>query len=211
MVQNIKQIVGLTFIIALLAWPSAEASSANADDTARSQLIIDDFQSGDGQAVFGTAWSGFSDRVMGGRSDINLAYQRLENDQLSLRLSGSVRLENNGGFIQARLPLERDGQRFDASEWTGIKITARAAPGAYYIHLRSRATWLPWQYYAAPIPVHESSQWQTVTLPFEAFKGESTRRALDVSSLKSIAVVAYGEAFEADIEVIELAFYRADD
>lgn len=174
----------------------------------RDTLLLDDFQSGNGESVFGTRWSGFSDRVMGGLSDLSLGYQRLPDNTLSLRLQGQVRLENNGGFIQARLPLERNGQRFDADEWLGIRITARAQPGAYYIHLRTRATWLPWQYYGARIPVNSSEQWLTMDIPFSAFQGESTRRSLDVSSLKSIGIVAYGEAFEADIEVIELAFYR---
>ncbi|HEY7906088.1 MAG TPA: CIA30 family protein [Wenzhouxiangella sp.] len=177
------------------------------DDT-KDTLLIDDFQRGDGQSVFGTRWEGFSDRVMGGLSDLNLAYQRLPDDRLSLRLQGQVRLENNGGFIQARLPLDRAGKRFDASQWDGVRITARAKPGAYYIHLRSRATWLPWQYYGARIPITSSQEWMTMDIPFSAFQGQSTRRALDVSSLKSIGVVAYGEAFEADMEVIELAFYR---
>lgn len=182
--------------------------SAKAMDTTEQTLLIDDFQSGDGQASFGTRWAGFSDRVMGGLSDMNLAYQRLPDDRLSLRLQGQVRLENNGGFIQARLPLEKDGKRFDASDWQGIRITARAQPGAYYIHLRTRATWLPWQYYGARIPINSSQEWMTMDIPFSAFQGESTRRGLDVSSLKSIGVVAYGEAFDADIEVIELFFYR---
>ncbi len=171
-------------------------------------LLLDDFQSGDGQSVFGTRWSGFSDRVMGGLSDLNLGYQRLADDSLSLRLSGEVRLENNGGFIQARLPLDKNGTRLDVSEWTGVRVTARAQPGAYYIHLRTRATWLPWQYYGAKIPVSGAQEWMTMDIPFSEFKGESTRRSLDVSSLKSIGIVAYGEAFTADIEVIELAFYR---
>ncbi len=183
-------------------------TSAMAMDGADETLLIDDFQSGDGQASLGTRWAGFSDRVMGGLSDMNLAYQRLPDDRLSLRLQGQVRLENNGGFIQARLPLEKDGKRFDASPWEGIRITARAQPGAYYIHLRTRATWLPWQYYGARIPINSSQEWMTMDIPFSAFQGESTRRGLDVSSLKSIGVVAYGEAFDADIEVIELFFYR---
>lgn len=182
--------------------------SVFAMDQSGDVFLIDDFQSGDGQSIFGTRWSGFSDRVMGGLSDLNLGYQRLADDRLSLRLQGEVRLENNGGFIQARLPLEKNGHRFDASQWDGVRVTARAQPGAYYIHLRTRATWLPWQYYGASIPVTSDQEWMTIDIPFSAFQGESTRRTLDISSLKSIALVAYGEAFDADIEVIELAFYR---
>lgn len=182
--------------------------SVIAMDQPEDVFLIDDFQNGDGQSIFGTRWSGFSDRVMGGLSDLNLGYQRLADDRLSLRLQGQVRLENNGGFIQARLPLEKNGERFEASQWDGVRITARAQPGAYYIHLRTRATWLPWQYYSASIPVTSDQEWMTMDIPFSAFQGESTRRALDISSLKSIALVAFGEAFDADVEVVELAFYR---
>jgi len=191
-------------VVCLLLTFGAAIMTAHAKDT----LLLDDFQSGDGQSVFGTRWSGFSDRVMGGLSDLNLGYQRLPDDSLSLRLSGEVRLENNGGFIQARLPLDKNGKRLDASQWAGVRVTARAQPGAYYIHLRTRATWLPWQYYGAKIPVTGAQEWMTMDIPFTAFEGESTRRSLDVSSLKSIGIVAYGEAFTADIEVTELAFYR---
>ena len=177
---------------------------------AQEGLLLDDFQTGDGQAVFGTRWSGFSDRVMGGISEMNLAYERLEDDRLCLRLQGEVRLENNGGFIQARLPLEKNRQRLDASDFSGVRIIARGKPGAYYIHLRTSATWLPWQYYGARIPLTDQSQasFQTFDIPFENFVGESTRRRLNVGRLESIGIVAYGEAFSADIEVLELSLYQ---
>lgn len=202
MLPNLATLVLVTVVL-LSAQTQGLALASDSD-----ALIIDDFQSGNGQSVFGTRWEGFSDRVMGGLSDLNLSYQRLEDDRLALRLQGQVRLENNGGFIQARLPLNRDGQRFDASDWQGVRITTRAQPGAYYIHLRTRATWLPWQYYGARIPIQADWEWVTLDIPFGVFDGESTRRKLDVSSLKSIGIVAYGEAFEADIEVSALSFYR---
>jgi len=197
-----------TLLAIVLMSPFGDLRAMDDSSASVETLLIDDFQSGDGQAVFGTQWSGFSDRVMGGISDMDLGYQRLDDDRLSLRLQGQVRLENNGGFIQARLPLEIEGRRFDASDWEGIQVTARAKPGAYYIHLRTRATWLPWQYYGAQIPLDGDPDWVTAQIPFSAFEGESTRRSFDSSSLKSIAVVAFGEAFEADLEVIELSFYR---
>ncbi len=177
---------------------------------AQDALLLDNFQSGDGQAVFGTRWSGFSDQVMGGISEMNLAYERLDDDRLCLRLQGEVRLENNGGFIQARLPLEKNRERLNATDFSGVRITARAQPGAYYIHLRTSATWLPWQYYGARIPLTDQAQndFQTFEIPFQSFVGESTRRKLNVSRLKSIGIVAYGEAFSADIEVLALSLYR---
>jgi hypothetical protein len=41
-------------------------------------------------------------------------------------------------------------------------------------------------------------------VPFTAFEGRATMRQLDVSALNTVAVVAYGEAFEAEIEVARL-------
>lgn len=197
--QQWQQVVVSTLLTLLFS-----IGVASANDT----LLIDDFQSGTGQASFGTNWSGFTDRVMGGLSDLSLGYQRLEDDKLSLRLQGQVRLENNGGFIQARLPLEREEERFDASQWQGVRVKTRGIPGPYYIHLRSRATWLPWQYYTAPLAVTNETEWQVHEISFSSFTGESTRRRLDVSGLKSIAIVAFGEAVAADIEVMHLEFYR---
>lgn len=172
------------------------------------ELVLDNFTDSSGTSTFGTQWVGFTDQVMGGLSDMALSYRLNEDDHLSLWLRGEVRLENNGGFIQARLPVERGGRRLDAKDYTGIRIITRAKPGAYYIHLRTRATWLPWQYYGARIPVTGGDEWQTHDIPFTAFKGESTRRQLDIRQIKSIALVAYGEAFSADIELRYISLYR---
>lgn len=197
---------GICLVLSLLILSSPSLCSQPLGDGG--ELVLDDFQSGNGTSVFGTDWSGFSDQVMGGLSELRLQYAQADNDRLTMRLSGRVRLENNGGFIQARLPLERARRRFDASEFSGVRVVARAEPGAYYVFLRTRNTWLPWQYYGGRINIQQGDEWHTYDIPFEAFQAESTRRALDTSQLKSIAIVAYGEAFSADIEVARLSFYR---
>ena len=164
-------------------------------------LLLDDFRRDDGVSALGTRWEGFTDRVMGGRSDMQAGYRDTDAGP-ALRLSGQVRLENRGGFIQVRLPLADGGGSFDASAWQGIRITVRGAPGPYYLHLRTRQTWQPWQYFRAPIEV--GPEWREQFVPFTAFEGRATRRSLDPATLRSIAVVAYGEAFEAEIEVARL-------
>ena len=169
-------------------------------------LLIDDFSRGDGVSALGTRWEGFTDRVMGGRSDMELGYGQ-DNGRPVLSMRGTVRLENRGGFIQARLPLDPRGRAFDASAWSGIRVIARGRPGPYYIHLRTGQNWLPWSYFRAPIRV--ATHWQDQFIPFSAFEGKSTFGKLDVSGLKSLAVVAYGEAFEADLEVAQLALADA--
>lgn len=180
---------------------SANAVGENADENMTETLLIDDFSRSDGISALGTRWEGFTDRVMGGRSDMQLDYRQADSGPV-LHMRGQVRLENRGGFIQARLPLDPRGGAFDASAWKGIGIMVRGQPGAYYIHLRTRQNWMPWQYFRARIAVGED--WQEQLVLFDDFEGVSTRRGLDVTALKSLAVVAYGEAFEADIEVARI-------
>ena len=167
-------------------------------------MLIDDFSSRDGRSALGTEWRGFTDRVMGGRSDMTVGYMDGPDGPV-LRLSGQVRLDNNGGFIQARVPLTT-GDDFDATDFSGIAIGVRGTPGPYYLHLRTRHTSRPWQYYRAAIEV--GPEWQDQVIPFSAFEGRSIRRNLDLGTLRSLGVVAYGEAFEADIEVARIEFVQ---
>lgn len=186
-------------LVALLAiLPLSKLAS---EEPAMTRLLIDDFQRDDGRSHLGTRWEGITDRVMGGRSDMELDYHESEAGAV-LFLRGQVRLENRGGFIQARLPLDPAGGSFDASAWEGFYIKVRGTPGPYYLHLRTRQTWLPWQHYRAPIEVR--AVWQEQFVPFSAFEGRATWRTLDVRALTSVGVVAYGEAFEAAIEVARL-------
>jgi len=166
-------------------------------------LLVDDFRGEDGVSALGTRWEGFTDRVMGGRSDMQVGYRDSDAGPV-LAMTGQVRLENRGGFIQARLPLDPDGGSFDAGAWQGLRIKVRGTPGPYFVHLRTRQTWQPWQYFRAPIEV--GPEWREQFIPFEAFEGRATWRRLDTRALKSIGVVAYGEAFEAELEVARLEF-----
>lgn len=170
------------------------------------RFLLDDFDRGDGVSAIGTRWQGFTDRVMGGLSDMQA--EVVETDQgKALRMTGRVRLENNGGFIQVRLPLAGDRETFDASSYTGIETTLRGRPGAWFLHLRTPECSRPWQYYRAPLPV--SPEWSTGTVDFDAFEGKSIAGRPDPSRLRSIAVAAYGEAFDARIEIARVALVRS--
>jgi hypothetical protein len=169
-------------------------------------LLLDDFSGADGVSALGTNWEGFTDRVMGGRSDMQVGYRDSDAGRV-LHMHGQVRLENRGGFIQARLPLDPRGGAIDASGWQGVRIKVRGAPGPYYLHLRTRQTWQPWQYFRAPIEV--GPEWREQFIPFSAFEGRATWRSLDPGALKSVGVVAYGEAFAAEIEVARLELAKA--
>lgn len=166
-------------------------------------LLLDDFSQSDGVSSIGTHWKGFTDRVMGGVSEMKV--ERVETEQGNgLRMTGPVRLDNNGGFIQMRLPLAENDDTLDASRFSSVAATIRGVRGSYYLHVRTPDSSRPWQYYRAALPV--SSDWETHTIPFDDFEGKSISGRPDFSRLRSIAIVAYGEAFDAEIEVARLEF-----
>lgn len=147
--------------------------------------VIEDF-SGAPQS----RWEFFSDQVMGGVSD---GAAKVTN--AGLHLTGTVSTDNNGGFIQARLkPVTL------APETQSITLEVKGNGAAYYVHLRTRGTMLPWRFYQAGFAT--DGTWQEVTLPLTAFTGEGGKRgALKAKDVMSLALVAYGANYEADIKL----------
>ena len=168
-------------------------------------LLLDDFSSD--VSTHGTRWEGFSDQVMGGKSELKLGIES-EGGVRYLALSGNVSLENRGGFIQARLLL-REGSRshFDGSGYSGIRLIARGTGDGYYIFLRTTATVFPWAFYMAPIEVTE--EWREIRIPWSVFgKGDfGAAFNMDVRKLKSVAVSAYKKEFQARLHVREIGLY----
>lgn len=173
-------------------------------DDVHSEWLIDDFESGGGMSPLGTEWGCFTDRVMGGVSEAAHGFDTIDGESC-IRLQGKVSLENNGGFVQVALPLEPDGKAVDAGGYDGIRLRVRGNGEKYFVHLRTRDTRLPWQYYAAAFETEEA--WQTVEILFEDFEPASLRKPLDSGSLKRVAIVAAKKAFEADVAVSRLAFF----
>ena len=169
-------------------------------------FVLDDFAEADGITAIGTEWQGFTDQVMGGRSEMSTSF-RAEDGRIFLRMEGDVLLENNGGFIQVKLPLERQGRAFDASEYSGIKIRYRTPePGGYYLHLRTKRTRLPWAHFAAPL--QGSPEWTTELVPWDAFEKQLTLlRRPKLQDLTGVAVVAAKQEFRATIDVAYLGLY----
>lgn len=167
-------------------------------------FLIDDFSQDDVSAL-GTRWQAFTDRVMGGRSDGRTSFETIEGKRC-LRLRGEVSLENQGGFIQAALPLAKEDGPLDASGFQGVRLWVRGNGTAYYVHLRTGDSRLPWQYYAAAFEAGPA--WKAVDLPFSAFSPENLDRTLDTRSLRRLAVVAAKKAFSADVAVARIEFYR---
>lgn len=141
-------------------------------------------------------WSYLADTVMGGVSE-GTARIAVEDGQPVLRLTGTVSTANRGGFIQARTtltdPLPETAR--------GLRLRVRGNGERYFVHLRSRATRLPWQFYQAPFET--GPDWQEVDLPFAAFapSGGMLPRRIKPETLRSVGVVAYGRDHAADLSV----------
>lgn len=179
-----RHALAVTLAAATTAATTAGTTAARA---ANPPTPIDDF----GQGAQGR-WQFFSDQVMGGVStgDAQVAQSRL-------RLTGEVSTANNGGFIQARLKLDK--RLPEAARALVLRVRGNGA--GYFVHLRTGGTLLPWQYYQAPFATR--ADWTEVELPFAAFKpsGGMLRAEPAPASVRSVAIVAYGSDYTADVSV----------
>lgn len=202
------------FAIAVLCLLAGQLSAQTTDpqtpdlQTSGTTIVIDDFERDDGRSALGTSWQGFTDRVMGGLSDIQAGFIDGDDGRV-MRMRGTVRLDNNGGFVQVRLPLAVNRRPMDLSDAEALELEVRGEPGPYYLHLRTTETRRPWAYYRAELPV--SREWRRVRIPMDSFESVSTRRSLAKKRVVSLGLVAYGEEFEADLAVRSIAIVVSDD
>lgn len=166
-------------------------------------LIIDDRSTRDFVASSGGQWRLITDGVMGGKSSGSLEPTEIAG-RPCLQLRGDVRLDNNGGFLQAALDLGAD-QSLEGSDYDGLAIEVYGNDETYNLHLRTHGLWLPWQAYRASFK--SEPRWHTVRLPFSAFEAYRTRSALDLTQLARIGVVAIGREFKADLCIGGIAMY----
>ena len=146
------------------------------------------------------SWAYIADTVMGGVSE---GYAGYVEEGALIRLSGTVSTKNNGGFIQVRTSMNPNGLK----EKKGVRIQVKGNNEIYNIHLRNGSSRLPWQYYAAEFMAPDN--WVTIELPFSNFQKSSTfmKTKLDLTSLKSLGVVAYGRDYTADILIKKIELY----
>jgi hypothetical protein len=170
---------------------------------AEEMLLIDDRQNEGIQSKTGSPWRLITDSVMGGVSDGSLSPKSIDGKSC-LRLRGTVRLENSGGFIQAALDIGQI-QASNASGYQGLMLEVYGNDEQYNIHLRTDDVWLPWQSYRASFQA--PARWHTVRLPFEAFTPYRIGKKLDIEHLRRIGIVAIGREFKADLCIGKLALY----
>jgi len=98
--------------------------------------VLDNFESSPE-----TRWRFVSDQVMGGVSQGQVNFLS-ESGTAFAHMTGTVSLENNGGFIQ----FAHDLKAAPSAESTGITIKVRGNSQGYFVHLRTSGTLLPWHY-----------------------------------------------------------------
>ena len=146
-------------------------------------------------------WKFFSDQVMGGVSEGKTSLKKDKN-KLFLRLEGNVSTKNNGWFIQVR----KEYQIKD-NKYKGIRLKARGIESEYYIHIRTKKLFLPWQYYAGKFFV--SKEWTNLEIRFDDFVKSNfyQPQKFTPSEIKSIAFVAFGKDFNAQLDIIEAELF----
>lgn len=168
-------------------------------------LLVDDLARADLVSCLETRWQGTSDRVMGGISRGTLALEA-QGGRRWLRLSGRVRLENDGGFLQMGLDLTPDGGPVDLSSFNAVRLLVRGNGETYGCHLRTVDCRRPWQSYRSSFVA--GAEPTEVDLPFATFRPHRVESPFDPARLRRLTLVAIGRAFEAELAVAEVAFHR---
>ena len=169
-------------------------------------MLVDDFSPQGSNKKLGAQWEFVSDRVIGGTSAGKIEFVQQEG-RSCLHLIGSVSPANNGGFIEARGPLGSQRGNFDARQFSGVKLSVKGNGRPYAVHLRTNDTRLVQQFYEASFATDKT--WQEIEIPFVRFRPISVTRPLNLRTLKSVALVAAGREFNADILIDEISFYRS--
>ncbi len=166
--------------------------------------IIDDRSTEDMHTQSGSEWRLLTDGVMGGVSAGQLSPAIIK-DRPCLRMRGDVKLDNNGGFVQAALSLSKQSIN-DIEAYTGLMLQVYGNDEEYNIHLRTSDMWLPWQSYRATFSA--PGAWKTLYIPFTEFKPYRIRKALNISKSKRIGFVAIGREFKADLCIGKVGLYK---
>lgn len=129
-------------------------------------------------------WQAIDDRIMGGCSQSRPEYLQ----GIGLRFSGTVSLDNNGGFASIR---SSEG-RFDLSGHSGLKIRVHGDGKTYKLSLRTDLYYDGISYQASFVT--EVGRWQEISLPFDEFAPThhgitlTTVPAIDPARVKSFGL-----------------------
>ena len=161
------------------------------------QKLLDDFKN-----KAEDRWEFIADTVMGGISSGKLSFS-VDDDANFARMVGKVSTENNGGFIQFR----RSVINGLPTNTKGLKLSSRGNGQKYFVHIRTKGTFLPWQYYQRSFMASED--WSETAMQLDEFRpsGVLLKKTIDPKNIRSIAIVAFGRDHEAKIDVRRISFF----
>jgi hypothetical protein len=162
-------------------------------------------------------WKYFSDQVMGGISEGQVSLEQ-DGDMVFTRLTGNVRTDNNGGFIQLRTSTSLSNKplmfkllhnsKKDGKKLQGIRLKVKGNGEKYHIFIQTTI------FYSLPINYHiatfdTSPNWKTVDLPFNQFKKLNSNKnsKFNAKNINTVGIVAYGRDFISDVSVSSIEFY----
>ncbi|SDR73120.1 Complex I intermediate-associated protein 30 (CIA30) [Halopseudomonas sabulinigri] len=173
--------------------PVTEGASVSPDQ------LIDVYCAG---AVDTTPWRVITDEVMGGVSTASLQQgERLGSPCTCLH--GRTRLENDGGFVQMKHPVAPDVK---TANYTGIFVELAGPAHEYELRVKTSQLDKPWQSFRHTLAV--TPAWTRFIVPYSELHPHRTEATLAPESILSVAIVAIGTAFDVDVGVRRLGFYR---
>nr|WP_246423666.1 CIA30 family protein [Roseospira goensis] len=147
-------------------------------------------------------WRLVTDGVMGGLSQGQVVAEPVRG-RSALVLTGTVSLENNGGFIQMACDLRPDGAVVDARGFAAVELDVCGDGETYGLHLRTTDITRPWQSYRLAFVAPPA--WTTVTLPLAEAVAHRTDAPFRPERLRRLGLVAIGRAFQPWLAVARIA------
>jgi len=188
-----------------MGWSRIMAADTNPDDVAQSgNLLLSNFEGDEPVILESAGWRGFSDRVMGGRSDANLEISNVAGKNCA-RLTGTVTRESNGGFIQMALAFGDRNAALDGSAYRGIELLIHGNNEDYNVHVRTAdCGWYDESYRKT---IFVKPEWQRVQIAWDEFEPNGLSAPLDSSTINRIAVLGWMREFTADVALAEISLY----
>ena len=150
-------------------------------------------------------WELVSDQVMGGISAGSLSREDVAGRHAA-RLTGTVSLENNGGFLQMAFDVASAAPDKETRGWLGLEIDVFGNDELYDIRLRTDHLTRPWQSFRTQIKTERA--WQTHRLTFAEFKAHRTDAPFVPDRLRRIGFLGVGRAFDVDLAVSAVRLFR---
>lgn len=195
-----RNIIRLAGVAPIMMMKPAAASTGLAPQ----RLVLDDFEGEDARRAAGVSWSGFTDRVMGGRSLSEVGLEVVDGKR-SARMTGTVTRRNNGGFIQLAMYFERGRGALDASAYKGISLLVRGNDENYNLHVQtSDSRWYDSSYrftFFAP------TQWTRIDIPWTSFEANNVPDSMNTAAITRIGLLGWMREFEADIALGEISLF----